>query len=114
MEYQLKLLTTAAEDSPFEQWYLSIRDNLTRTRIRSRLDSLVLGNFGDSKFIAEGVYELRLQFGPGYRIYFAQANSSIIVLLAGGDKSSQKKDIELAISLWRTFQDDAKRFQRDF
>jgi putative addiction module killer protein len=114
MEYQLKLLTTQGGESPFEEWYLSLRDNLTRTRIRSRLDRLVLGNFGDSKFLADGVYELRLQFGSGYRIYYANVNSSIIVLLAGGDKGSQKKDIELAISLWRMFQDDAKRFQRDF
>jgi putative addiction module killer protein len=114
MEYQLKLLTTQSGESPFEEWYLSLRDNLIRIRIRSRLDRLVLGNFGDSKFIADGVYELRLQFGSGYRIYYANANSSIIVLLAGGDKGSQKKDIELAISLWRMFQDDAKRFQRDF
>jgi putative addiction module killer protein len=114
MEYKLKLLTTETGEAPFEQWYLSIRDTLTRTRIRSRLDRLVLGNFGDSKFISDGVYELRLQFGPGYRIYFTNVNSSIIVLLAGGDKGSQPKDINLAISLWRMFQDDAKRFQRDF
>jgi putative addiction module killer protein len=114
MDYQVKILSTVSEESPFEQWYLSIRDKAIRSRIRARIDRLYLGNFGDSKPISEGVFELRLHFGAGYRIYFAQVGSSIIVLLGGGDKSSQSKGIRLAISLWGLYKDDAKRFQQDF
>jgi putative addiction module killer protein len=114
MDYQIKILSTAAEDFPFEQWYLSIRDKAVRARIRARIDRLYLGNFGDSKPISEGIFELRLHFGAGYRIYFAPVGSSIVVLLGGGDKSSQPKDIQFAISLWRLYKDDVKRFQRDF
>ncbi|MGB8699885.1 MAG: type II toxin-antitoxin system RelE/ParE family toxin [Thermosynechococcaceae cyanobacterium] len=114
MDYQVKILATVSEDCPFEQWYLAIRDKVTRARIRARIDRLYLGNFGDAKPISEGIFELRLHFGAGYRIYFAQAGSSIIVLLGGGDKRSQDKDIQLAISLWRLYKNDPKRFQRDF
>ena len=113
MDYQVKILSTITEDAPFEQWYLSIRDKAVRTRIRARIDRLYLGNLGDSKPISEGIFELRLHFGAGYRIYFAQVGSTIIVLLGGGDKSTQPKDIESAISLWRLYKDDPKRFQRD-
>jgi putative addiction module killer protein len=113
MEFQLKILATPAGDSPFEDWYLSIRDKLTRSRIRARLDRLVLGNFGDSKAIADGVFELRFHFGAGYRVYFSTVGD-LVVLLMGGDKASQAKDIQSAISLWKLYQDDPKRFQRDF
>lgn len=114
MDYQIKILSTTAEDFPFEQWYLSIRDKAVRSRIRARIDRLYLGNFGDSKPLSEGIFELRLHFGAGYRVYFAQVGSSIVVLLGGGDKSIQSKDIQFAISLWRLYKDDVKRFQRDF
>jgi putative addiction module killer protein len=114
MTYQIKLLTTADGATPFEEWYRAIRDKTTRVRIRARLDRLVLGNFGDVRPVGSGISELRLQFGPGYRIYFAQADSQLVVLLAAGDKSSQQRDILLAISLWKAYQDDPQRFQQDF
>jgi putative addiction module killer protein len=83
-------------------------------RIRARLDRLILGNFGDTKSVGSGVFELRLNFGPGYRIYFARADDSLVVLIAGGDKSSQDRDIDLAIALWKKHQNDPQRFQSDF
>jgi putative addiction module killer protein len=103
MNYQIKLLTTVDGATPFEEWYHAIRDKTTRVRIRARLDRLVLGNFGDVRPVGSGISELRLQFGPGYRIYFAQADSQLVVLLAAGDKSSQQRDILLAISLWKAY-----------
>jgi putative addiction module killer protein len=114
MNYEIKLLTTADGTTPFEEWYRAIRDTTTRVRIRARLDRLVLGNFGDVKPVGSGISELRLQFGPGYRIYFAQADSHLVVLLAAGDKSSQERDIALATSLWKAYKNDPERFQQDF
>lgn len=76
---------------PFLEWLNSLKDSSTRLRIRRRLDRLELGNFGDCKSIGEGVSELKLSFGPGYRIYFAEEDDIIIILLCAGDKGSQKK-----------------------
>jgi putative addiction module killer protein len=85
---------------PFLDWLNSIKDQITRLRIRRRLDRLELGNFGDCEPVGEGVSELRLFFGSGYRIYFAEQDEEIIILLCGGDKSSQKKDIKTAKRYW--------------
>lgn len=85
---------------PFLEWINNIKDPTTRLRIRRRLDRLEIGNFGDCKSVGEGVFELRLAFGPGYRIYFADHGGVIIVLLCAGDKSSQNKDIKTAKMYW--------------
>ena len=78
---------------PFSQWLGSIKDNRTRARIDNRLERLRVGNFGDSRSLGSGLYELRLHFGPGYRIYYGKQGNRIVVLLVGGDKSSQARDI---------------------
>ncbi len=111
---QVKLLETDDRQVPFEEWYFSIRDRSTRIRIQTRLDRLVLGNFGDAKSVGQGIQELRLQFGPGYRVYFAKIGDTIVILLGGGDKSSQEKDIEQAKQLWRKYKNETKKFERDF
>ena len=85
---------------PFTEWLESIRDLRTRRQIRSRLTQLEYGNFGDYKSIGGGVFELRLHFGTGYRIYFGQVGDTIVLLLCGGDKSSQVRDIEQAKAYW--------------
>lgn len=75
-------------------------------RIGHRIDRLAAGNPGDVKPVGEGVSELRMDFGPGYRVYFGQRDAELIMLLAGGDKSTQSKDIERAIKLWRALKDE--------
>ena len=81
---------------PFADWLKGLRDKRTQARIRLRLQRLAAGNLGDIKSVGEGVSELRMHFGPGYRVYLAQQGTSWILLLCGGDKSSQQKDIETA------------------
>ena len=111
---EIKILETDEGAAPFEDWYFSLRDKTTRIRIRTRLDRLRLGNFGDVKSVGQGVSELRLHFQAGLRIYFGQAGKTIVVLLGGGDKSTQAKDIEKAQALWRQYKDEIERYQRNF
>lgn len=85
---------------PFIEWLESIKDKTVRYRIKERLDRVALGNLGDCKSVGNGVKEIRLAFGSGYRIYFGEEGSKIILLLCGGDKSSQKKDIVNAYNFW--------------
>ncbi|RKU35806.1 addiction module protein [Candidatus Poribacteria bacterium] len=90
---------------PFTEWFYAIRDTKTRTRIRKRLDRLEDGNFGNHKSVGDGVFELLLHFGPGYRIYFAHSDNMIILLLCGGDKSSQRQDIVRAKNYWAQYKE---------
>lgn len=85
----------------FAKWFDSLRDKQTRSRILVRIRRLSLGNAGDVRPVGEGVSELRIHSGPGYRVYFINHNGQVIILLAGGDKSSQSRDIRLAIELAR-------------
>lgn len=80
----------------FAKWIRQLRDKKAKARIISRLDSLKLGHLGDCKTIGGGVRELRVHTGPGYRVYFAQRGELVVVLLCGGSKSSQLRDIERA------------------
>ena len=77
-----------------------MKDISARANIRVRLDRVRLGNFGDNRSVGEGVHELRVNYGPGYRIYFARKGERIILLLLGGDKASQEKDIIRAKEFW--------------
>jgi putative addiction module killer protein len=85
----------------FDLWFEELKDTKGRFRIQARIDRAELGNFGDCEPVGEGVSEMRIHFGPGYRVYFAQRGSLIVLLLVGGDKSTQAKDIEAAIKLNR-------------
>ena len=85
----------------YSDWFNSLRDHLARTRIDIRIRRLSLGNAGDVKAVGEGVSELRINYGPGYRIYFVHQGKMCVVLLAGGDKSSQDQDISKAKMLLR-------------
>ena len=83
----------------FHDWLASLRDLGGRARIFDRLLRVADGNFGDAKPVGEGVEELRMHFGPGYRVYFKRQGKAIVLLLAGGDKSGQRRDIATAIEL---------------
>jgi putative addiction module killer protein len=93
---QLRIFEDARGARPFEEWLQSLKDVKGRAAIRARILRMMLGNMGDSKSIGEGVCEARIAFGPGYRIYYALEGRVVIVLLCGGDKGSQRRDIELA------------------
>jgi putative addiction module killer protein len=83
----------------FANWLDNLRDIQAKARVLVRIERLALGNAGDVKPVGEGVTEMRISYGPGYRVYFIQRGSELIILLAGGDKSSQSKDIMSAIRL---------------
>ena len=83
-------------NQPFIGWLESIRDKATQLRIRKRLRRIEQGNLGDYRPVGDGVLELRLHFGPGYRVYCSQVGEDILLLLAGGDKSTQERDIQRA------------------
>ena len=85
----------------FAAWFRKLRDRRARARIQVRIDRLSLGNRGDSKPVGEGVSELRIDYGPGYRVYFVQRGDELIVLLGGGDKRTQAEDIAMALRLAR-------------
>lgn len=85
----------------FVKWLDGLRDMKARSRVLVRIERLVAGNPGDVKPVGEGVSELRIDYGPGYRVYFVRRGQTVIVLLAGGDKSTQAKDIRMAIRLAR-------------
>jgi len=82
-------------------WINGLKDRVGRARIQVRVDRLVHGNPGQHRDLTDGVSELKIDFGPGYRVYYTERDGELIVLLAGGDKSTQQKDIKLAIALAR-------------
>lgn len=91
----------------YAAWFTSLRDRLAKTRIDIRIRRLSLGNPGDAKPVGEGISELRIDYGPaGYRVYFVQRDSVLIVLLAGGDKSTQAQDIRKAKTLARNLEEN--------
>ena len=85
----------------FDVWFESLKDRQTARRIQARIDRAEEGNFGDHKAVGEGVSEMRIHHGPGFRVYFTQRGMEIVILLAGGDKSSQTQDIATAHELAR-------------
>jgi len=105
----LKALVLENGNSPIEAWIKGIRDTQTRQRIQARLDRIERGNLGEYRNIGEGVSEFKMDFGAGYRIYFARTGATLIVLLVGGDKSTQDNDIKTARQLWKDYRDDTER-----
>lgn len=85
----------------FDDWIGSLRDTMARTRIELRIYRLSKGNAGDVKAVGEGVLEMRIDHGPGYRVYFMRQHSAVVLLLIGGDKRTQRKDIAAAIAMAR-------------
>jgi putative addiction module killer protein len=98
---------TADNRSPYREW-LGTLDVSVRARVQARVLRFELGNLGDSKSVGGGVWEARLAFGPGYRLYFGRQRRTVILLLLGGDKGSQSKDIRQARRYWMDFMEDSK------
>lgn len=94
-----------AKTDEYAEWIDSLKDQAGRARILMRVERLIGGNPGQHRNLTDGVSELKVDFGPGYRVYYSQRGSRLLLLLAGGDKSSQAKDIQLAIKLARNIKE---------
>ena len=103
--FDVEIYQERSGKQPFRDWLYSLRDIRTQARIEKRLRRISHGNLGDTKSVGNGVFELRFDIGPGYRIYYGRVGNTVILLLCGGDKSSQKKDIEQAKTMWNDYQE---------
>ncbi len=104
MKKDLFYYATETGKRPLTEWLSKLKDVVAKSKIQARLDRLALGDYGDCKHIRYGIYELRINYGPGYRVYYREIKSEFIVLLLnGGSKKKQKKDIDMAIKYWNEF-----------
>ncbi|MBD2496514.1 MULTISPECIES: type II toxin-antitoxin system RelE/ParE family toxin [Nostoc] len=102
----LKVYATEDGKEPYTEWLENLKDYTIRSRIIRRIERLKQGNYGDCKSVGDGVLELRFFFGSGYRVYFGESANDLVILLCGGDKDSQDKDIEKAKKYWEAYQEE--------
>lgn len=95
---------TASGKDPYQQWFDKLNDLRGRVAVQRRIDRLAGGNFGDHKFCRDGVWELRIDFGPGYRVYYARDGATLVLLLCGGTKRAQSAAIKDAVEYWNDYQ----------
>lgn len=107
--YELRHYVDQAGQDLFAQWLDDLRDRQAQARIAARITRLQNGNFGDCKFVGEGIFELRVDWGPGYRVYYAIEGKRAVLLCEGGDKRTQDADIARAIVRWNEWQIRGKR-----
>ena len=107
--YTISYYLTETGRKPFKEWLDGLKDIVARQKIRIRLDRVRLGNLGKNRSVGEGVYELKIHYGPGYRAYYGLVKETVVLLLLGGDKSSQRNDIAQARVYWQ----DYKRRRND-
>jgi putative addiction module killer protein len=100
---QIQRYVTAEGKIPFSDWFNNLKDIQAKLKITKRIARVELGNLGDCKSVGDGVFELRINYGPGYRIYFGQIDLVIILLLCGGDKQTQAQDIQKAKGYWQDY-----------
>ena len=105
MQKQIMLYNLKNGKEPFDIWLSSVKDKTTRAKIKTSVLRMSSGNYGDFKKLSSGICELRLHFGSGYRIYFSELDKVVILLLCGGDKSSQTKDIEKAVKYLKDYKE---------
>ena len=98
---------TADGEDRFDAW-LRLQSAEIRARVQTRLDRVELGNFGDHRGVGQGVFELRVDRGPGYRIYYGRDGDDLVILLAGGTKKRQTRDIETAHTLWKAYRQEKR------
>ncbi len=101
---EIRRYITSDGKVPFADWLDSLRDTNAKAKIISRLNRVTAGNLGDYRSVGEGVCELRIKYGPGYRIYFGLRGLTIVLLLCGGDKSTQDQDIQKAKEYWADYE----------
>ncbi|MCH7915546.1 MAG: type II toxin-antitoxin system RelE/ParE family toxin [Deltaproteobacteria bacterium] len=101
---EIRHYLTAPGKDPYQQWLDKLKDLKGRVAIQRRIDRLTDGNFGDHKFCQDGVWELRFDFGPGYRVYYTLEGKTIVLLLCGGSKRTQAEDVKEAVRYWRDYQ----------
>jgi putative addiction module killer protein len=102
--YQVKYYKLESGKEPFKAWLYDLRDHVAIAKIRIRIGRVRLGNFGNYKPLGNGVLELKIDHGAGYRLYYAISGKAIVLLLIGGDKSTQERDIETAKRYWQDYQ----------
>ncbi|GAB7550481.1 type II toxin-antitoxin system RelE/ParE family toxin [Cupriavidus sp. 8B] len=100
-------MTTLNRTAEFSAWLLALQDLKARAKILTRLKRAEQGNFGDSEPIGEGLSEMRIDFGPGYRIYYGREGAVAYLLISGGDKSTQKADVRRAKEMWKTIKKES-------
>ena len=101
--YQIEYYQKENGDIPFRDWLHSLRDLHAIERIRARLARVRVGNFGNAKSLGDSIIELKIDYGPGYRVYYAMSGKTVVLLLIGGDKSTQRRDIETAKHYWKDY-----------
>lgn len=106
-EREIKKLELQNGLVPFDEWFDSLRDRRMQVAVDARLARVRAGNFGDFKSVGAGVFELRIAFGPGLRVYYGLSGRQVVILLGGGDKSSQTRDISRAQRCWQQFKEYA-------
>jgi putative addiction module killer protein len=108
MTFEIRRYVTAAGVDRFGEWFDALADRQAKARVRARIDRLERGLFGDVEPCGAGVWELRIDWGPGYRVYYARAGERIVLLLLGGDKRKQNADIKRAKEYWHDYQQRTK------
>jgi putative addiction module killer protein len=108
MSFELRHYLTAGGVDVFGSWLAGLADRQAQARIQARVERIERGLFGDCEPVGEGVWELRIDWGPGYRVYYSRTGARIILLLCGGDKRKQQADIERAKEYWRDYQERTK------
>ena len=106
--FDIQNYLSPAGDDPYANWLASLADRQARARVLVRIGRMASGNFGDAKPVGNGVWDARVDWGPGYRIYYAQAGKRLILLLIGGDKRKQQSDIDQAHEYWEDWQQRRK------
>jgi putative addiction module killer protein len=109
IERAIKKVVQGNGSIPYDDWYESLRDIYLRAAVAARIARVRAGNFGDHKPVGEGVNELRINKGPGLRVYYGEHGTNIVLLLGGGDKSTQQRDIKNAIDLWKQWKQLTKK-----
>ena len=103
--YEVWHYLTASGKNVFDDWMNALKDRAAEARIAARLGRLEAGNFGDCRSVGDGVWELKIDYGPGYRVYYAVAGKLVVLLLCGGDKRSQAGDIRRAKEYWEEYKE---------